>query len=111
MEVKSRSADPVSVAKIDELARKQGISRSLFIANMINNYAALEEEFKSYEKQYETLLERSLSVIQINTLVMQKLDMKMKDSRSKKSSVSSNPALSSSSSMVDTDSETVTVDW
>lgn len=72
MEVKARGVEPAAVKKIDELARKQGISRNFFLVNLINNYAALEE-FKSYQRQYETILNKCLKVIQQNSSVENKL--------------------------------------
>lgn len=72
MEIKSRGVDPTAVKKIDELAKAQNISRSTFVANMIQNYAALEE-FKDFEKRYQDFIDKSLRVIQQNTDVMQKV--------------------------------------
>jgi len=79
MEIKIREVDPIAVKKIDELAKKQDISRSRFIANMINNYAAVEEEFKSFEERYQSTIDKNSRVIQNNTETMQKLNKKMKD--------------------------------
>lgn len=72
MEIKSRGVDPTAVKKIDELAKAQNISRSTFVANMIQNYAALEE-FKDFEKRYQDFIDKSLRVIQQNTDVMQQV--------------------------------------
>ncbi len=72
MEVKIRGVDPAAVKKMDELAKKQGISRTQFLAAMINNFAALEE-FKSYRSQYETMVARCLKVIQQNSSTEEKL--------------------------------------
>jgi predicted transcriptional regulator len=72
MEIKSRGVDPTAVKKIDELAKAQSISRSTFIANMIQNYTALEE-FKDFEKRYQDFIDKSLRVIERNTDVMQKV--------------------------------------
>ncbi|HCM24739.1 MAG TPA: hypothetical protein DHW78_10510 [Ruminococcaceae bacterium] len=72
MEVKARGVDPAAVNKIDELAKSQGISRNLFLVNLIDNYAALEE-FKSYQRQYEIVIERCLKVIQHNSDIENKL--------------------------------------
>lgn len=69
MEVKVRGVDPEAVSKIDELAKTQGISRSFFLANMINNFAALEE-FKNFEQRYQTIVGRCLNVIQRNSDLM-----------------------------------------
>jgi len=72
MEVKARGVDPTAVKKIDELAKNQGVSRSVFIANMIQNFAALEE-FKSFEDRYQSIIEKCLRVIQKNTDTQQKI--------------------------------------
>lgn len=72
MEVKIRGVDPAAVKKIDELAKKQSISRNHFLAALINNYAALEE-FKSYQGQYETVIKQCLQVIQQNSHIEERL--------------------------------------
>lgn len=69
METKARGVDPAAIKKIDELAKKQGVSRNIFLVNLINNFAALEE-FKSYQRQYETIIEKCLNVIQQNSIVL-----------------------------------------
>lgn len=78
MEVKARGVDPSAIKKIDELARKQGISRNFFLVNLINNYAALEE-FKTYEDRYNTVLDRCLNVIQRNSSLLKKVSKVMED--------------------------------
>jgi metal-responsive CopG/Arc/MetJ family transcriptional regulator len=70
MEIKSRGVDPVAVKKIDELAKNQGISRSAFVANLIQNYSALEE-FKDFEERYQSFIQKCMTVIDKNTKVMQ----------------------------------------
>jgi predicted nucleotide-binding protein len=72
MDIKARGVDPAAVKKIDELARKQNLSRNLFLVNLINNYAALEE-FKSYERRYETVIDRCLNVIQRNSSLLEEI--------------------------------------
>lgn len=72
MDVFLRGADPAAIKKIDELAKAQDISRNTYLANLINNYAALEE-FKSYEQRYQTALDRSLNVIQRNSECLEKM--------------------------------------
>lgn len=72
MEIFLRGIEPASVKKLDELAKKQGISRTQFLASMINNFAALEE-FKSYQSQYETMISRCLKVIEQNSSTEEKL--------------------------------------
>ena len=78
MEVKARGVDPAAIQKIDELARKQGISRNFFLVNLINNYAALED-FKSYEERYTTALGRCLNVIQRNSVALEKISRLTED--------------------------------
>lgn len=78
MDILVRGIDPAAVKKIDELAKKQSISRNQkisrnqFLAALINNFAALEE-FKSYQRQYETLINRCLKVIQQNSSTEEKV--------------------------------------
>ena len=72
MEVKVRDVDPAAVKKVDELAKKQSISRNQFLAALINNFAALEE-FKSYQRQYETVINQCLKVIQQNSSTEEKV--------------------------------------
>jgi predicted acetyltransferase len=78
MEIKARGVEPAAVQKIDELARKQGVSRNFFLVNLINNYAALEE-FRNYQKQYEVILDRNLKVIQQNSIIMEKIQRLLVD--------------------------------
>jgi hypothetical protein len=72
MDVKARGVDPAAVKKIDELARRQNISRNLFLVNLINNYAALEE-FQNFEQRYADALEQCRKVIEQNSVLMQKI--------------------------------------
>jgi hypothetical protein len=69
MNILVRGVDPAAVKKADELAKRQGISRNIFLVNLINNYAALEE-FKSFEQRYRTALDRCLNVIQRNSKIL-----------------------------------------
>jgi hypothetical protein len=72
MDVKARGVDPAAVKKIDELARRQNISRNLFLVNLINNYAALEE-FQNFEQRYAEALKQCLNVIRQNSILLQKV--------------------------------------
>lgn len=72
MEIKARGVDPIAVKKIDELARKQGVSRSAFIANMIQNYAAVEI-FSGYEERYQDIINKVIRIVQQNTDVQKKV--------------------------------------
>jgi hypothetical protein len=79
MEIKIRGADPVAIKKIDGLAKAQNISRNTYLANLINNYAALEE-FKSYEQRYQTALDRCLNVIQRNSECLERMTKLLEES-------------------------------
>lgn len=72
MDIVTRDVDPTAIKKIDELAKKQGISRNTFLANMIQNFAALEE-FKNFEERYQSTIDKCLRVIQKNTETQQKI--------------------------------------
>lgn len=78
MEIKIRGADPAAIEKIDELAKGQDVSRNQFLVNMVNNFAALEE-FKSYQRQYETVIDRCLNVIQRNSITEEKVLKHLED--------------------------------
>ena len=79
MEIKIRRAAPVAIKKIDGLAKAQDISRNTYLANLINNYAALEE-FKSYEQRYQTALDRCLNVIQRNSECLERMTKLLEES-------------------------------
>ncbi len=69
MEVKVRGVDPVAVNKIDELAKQQGVSRNIFLVNLINDNIALNE-LRSFEERYRANLKRCLNVIQRNSKIL-----------------------------------------
>jgi hypothetical protein len=72
LEIKAPYVDPAAVKKIEELAKKQHVSRNVFLSNLLNNYAALEE-FKSYEERYTIVLDRCLNVIQRNSSALEQI--------------------------------------
>jgi hypothetical protein len=72
MDILIRGIDPVATKKYDELAKRQGVSRNKYLSNLINNFAALEE-FKSYQRQYETVIDQCLKVIQQNSSTEEKV--------------------------------------
>ena len=77
MEILIRGIDPAAVKKIDERAKEQGVSCNLYLANLINNYAALEE-FKSFEQRYQDVLDQTLNVVQRNSNCLEKVFTLMK---------------------------------
>lgn len=74
MEVKIRNLDPTLINKIDELARKQKISRQAFLKNVIENFA-VNEKFKEVEGNYLELIDKLAFVIHDNTKALE--DMKL----------------------------------
>ncbi len=78
MEILIRGIDPAAVKKIDERAKKQGVSRNVYLVNLINNYAALEE-FKSFEQRYQDVLDQTLNVIQRNSEILKQAVTIMED--------------------------------
>lgn len=82
MEIKVRDVDAAVVLKIDELARKKGISRSKYIRNELDKIA-LAEDVVAVEDKYTNLinvlvdrLQQAGEAIEINTAVIERC-MKM----------------------------------
>ena len=64
MELKIRNVDPSAVKKIDELAKRSGVSRQVYLKETLESFAMLEvltNKEKYYEKQ-----------LQANTIFLQK---------------------------------------
>lgn len=82
MEIKVRDVDAAVVAKIDELARKKGISRSKYIRSELEKIA-LAEDVVAVEDKYTNLInvlvdriQQAGEAIDINTAVIERC-MKM----------------------------------
>lgn len=74
MEVKIRNLDPTLIKKIDELAKKQKLSRQVFLKNVIENFA-VSENFKELEGNYLEVIEKLAFVIKDNTAIMNEIKM------------------------------------
>jgi hypothetical protein len=64
MELKIRNVDPSVVKKIDELAKKSGVSRQVYLKETLESFAMIEvltNKEKYYDKQ-----------LQANTIFLQK---------------------------------------
>lgn len=72
MEVKIRDVEPYAVKKIDELARKHGLSRNAYLKCQLETIAVLGE-IKRTESRYETLVQSLAEVIRENTVVYEKV--------------------------------------
>lgn len=69
MELKIRGVDAAVVKAIDEQAGRQKLSRSAYLAQCLERFAALDA-FKNQEARYRELEEKSLRVIENNTEVL-----------------------------------------
>ena len=73
MEIKIRNVDPVVVTKLDELARKQHLSRNEYLKKIVSRCAVVQDVI-DLEKKYADLvnvraerLEQAADVIATNT--------------------------------------------
>ena len=79
MDVKIRGVDPVIVRKIDELAKKQHMSRNEYLKRCLSGYAVVQDvaDLDSRYAELVTLLaewlEQANDVIETNSLILQEL--------------------------------------
>lgn len=64
MELKIKNVDPSAVKKIDELAKRSGVSRQVYLKETLESFA-MTEVLTNKEKYYEKQL-------QANTIFLQK---------------------------------------
>ena len=79
MEIKIRNVDPVVVTKLDELARKQHLSRNEYLKKIVSRCAVVEDVI-DLDKKYADLvnvlaerLEQAADVIATNTEILEKI--------------------------------------
>ena len=79
MNISVRDIDPVAIKKIDELAKKKGISRNEYLKNQISKIAVMKEA-EEVEDKYSNLvnvivdrLEQSNDVIRENSVLLGKI--------------------------------------
>lgn len=79
MNISVRDIDPVAIKKIDELAKKKGISRNEYLKNQILKIAVMKET-EEVENRYSNLvnavvdrLEQSNDVIRENSMLLEKI--------------------------------------
>lgn len=79
MEIKIRNVDPVVVTKLDELARKQHLSRNEYLKKIVSRCAVVQDVI-DLDKKYADLvnvlaerLEQATDVIAINTEILEKI--------------------------------------
>lgn len=59
MEIKIRNVDPVAVKKIDELAKRKGLSREKFLKQQIETLAFFREQTER-ETHLQTVIEKNI---------------------------------------------------
>lgn len=79
MEIKIRNVDPVVVTKLDELARKQRLSRNEYLKKIVSRCAVVQDVI-DLDKKYADLvnvlaerLEQAADVIATNTEILEKI--------------------------------------
>ena len=79
MEIKIRNVDPVVVTKLDELARKQHLSRNEYLKKIVSRCAVVQDVI-DLDKKYAYLvnvlaerLEQATDVIATNTEILEKI--------------------------------------
>lgn len=79
MEVKIRGVDPVVVKKIDELAKRQHMSRNEYLKRSLSGYAVLQDVTDLNSKYTELVnilaerLTQANDVIEANSLILEKI--------------------------------------
>lgn len=72
MEIKIRNVEPYAVQKIDELARKQNISRNGYLKKQLESIA-LMGEIRQIEGRYESLVQSLVEIIKDNTTAYEQI--------------------------------------
>lgn len=60
MEVKIRNVEPAAVKKINELARKKGISRNEYLKNVLEDFSILEMKDNHVDRMEKQLVANSM---------------------------------------------------
>ena len=69
MEIKIRNVDPVVVTKLDELARKQHLSRNEYLKKIVSRCAVVQDLVNVLAER----LEQAADVIATNTEILEKI--------------------------------------
>lgn len=73
VEIRIREVDPVAVNKIDEMAKRKGISRQKFLKGQIEMIAFFQEQNKR-EMELQSLIEKNIYMMNKCTDEMQKMN-------------------------------------
>lgn len=82
MDIKIRDVDAAAIAKIDELAKKKGLSRNEFLKRCISTFAISQEVIDLDQKYHDLIdvladrLEQANDVIAENTEILKKISNK-----------------------------------
>lgn len=69
MEIKVRNLSAITVKRIDELAKKQGLSREAYLRDHLETLACLDK-IKESEDRYTILVNKVMKVLEYNSLVL-----------------------------------------
>lgn len=72
MDIIIRNLDPKIIRTVEQMAEEKNLSRNAFLIQMIEEMVSMKT-FTEMESRYKMLLEKSLSVIENNTLALQKI--------------------------------------
>ena len=72
MNLSVRGVEPYAVQKIDELAKRSGMSRNLYLKKLIESASVLDE-LREQEERYARLVEMLAGIIRENTTSLEKV--------------------------------------
>ncbi|PGU16131.1 hypothetical protein [Bacillus thuringiensis] len=73
MEIRIREVDPIAVKKIDEMAKRNGLSRQKFLKAQIEMLAFFQQQNKR-EMELENLVEKNIHMMSDCYSVMEKMN-------------------------------------
>lgn len=71
MELRVRNVDPICIKKIDELAKRKGISRSRFLKNLIENFCD-RATISQYKKEMDETTAALKLAVEKNTQTLER---------------------------------------
>ena len=73
MNISIRDVDPVAIKKIDELAKKKGISRNEYLKNQIIQINEMENRYSNLVDAVVDRLEQANDIIRENSILLEKI--------------------------------------
>ncbi|MGV6979381.1 hypothetical protein [Bacillus toyonensis] len=74
MEIRIREVDPIAVKKIDEIAKRKGLSRQKFLKDQIEMLAFFQQQNKR-EMELENLIEKNIHMMSDCYSAMEKMNV------------------------------------